>query len=200
MSPIENFINDGYTPILVKGLPLNADSKVVVVGGYLGHSTEMLVEYFNPEIMVIEPVPQYVYELNQRFSQNKKVRVIPVACASVAGRISISVDGERSGSFYGETDLITVEAKTLSEILADGDTDLVEMNIEGGEYQVLPELIRSGKINSIKYLNIQFHVLSSDSDFERAHIRKGLMATHIQTFSYDWVWEQWTRKMDHVCP
>jgi hypothetical protein len=70
---------------------------------------------------------------------------------------------------------------------------LVEMNIEGGEYAVIPHLIATGQINNIRILLIQFHMYSLNEEYLRSQVRERLSLTHTLVFSYDWVWEKWER-------
>jgi FkbM family methyltransferase len=194
LAPIESFILDGYNTRLYEGLLLDENSEVVVVGGYVGVSAQEIFQKFSPNLKIIEPVPEYVVELNKIFSGNKSVAVIPLACSNVNGYMTLSVDGERSGSFYGGKNSITVQSKPLSQIIGDGEIDFIEVNIEGAEYDVIPELVDSGKISNVRVINIQFHQLDSESDYKRAVVRRLLRRTHIQNWSYDWVWEQWVRR------
>lgn len=193
LAPIEQFILDGYNSRLYEGLSLDEKSKVVIVGGYIGVSAKDIFHKFSPEMKIIEPVPEYVAELNRIFSKHEKVSVIPVACSNEIGTMTLSIDGERSGSYYGGTNSITVQTKPLSQIIDNEEIDFMEVNIEGAEYEVIPELVDSGMICKVRVINIQFHRLDSDSDYKRAKVRNLLRNTHIQNFTYDWVWEQWVR-------
>jgi hypothetical protein len=76
------------------------------------------------------------------------------------------------------------------------DIGLLEINIEGGEYNLLSDLIESRQIKRIKTLLIQFHNNERNSEFQRASIRHLLQETHEQIFNYDWVWEKWKLKDD----
>ena len=46
-----------------------------------------------------------------------------------------------------------VDSEKITEI------DLLKINIEGGEYDVIPRLLDTKMINKIKYIQIQFHML-----------------------------------------
>jgi hypothetical protein len=70
----------------------------------------------------------------------------------------------------------------------------MKINIEGGEYELLPRMIESGIIDKIKLLQIQFHEISEDSLSQMNKIREKLKSTHNQVFAYPFVWECWINK------
>jgi len=74
----------------------------------------------------------------------------------------------------------------------------MKINIEGGEYEIIPYLIVSGHIKNIKQLQIQFHNFIPDSLNRMKSIQNDLSLTHIQTFSYEFVWENWVLKPEVV--
>ena len=71
---------------------------------------------------------------------------------------------------------------------------LLKINIEGGEYDLLDELIASGIIGRIRNIQVQFHDFIEESDDRMAEITNRLSATHKTTFSYRYVWDNWERK------
>ena len=72
--------------------------------------------------------------------------------------------------------------------------DLMKVNIEGGEYDLLPALIDAGIMPRIGILQVQFHLFSADDIPRRDAIRAHLAQTHDCDWSYDFVWEQWSRR------
>jgi hypothetical protein len=72
--------------------------------------------------------------------------------------------------------------------------DLLKVNIEGGEYELLPRLLETGLINRIKILQIQFHNVGWDSEMRMELICRELAKTHSPTYQYKFVWENWVRR------
>ncbi len=70
----------------------------------------------------------------------------------------------------------------------------MEINIEGGEYEVLPRLIDVGMVKDIDRLQIQFHSFVDNAAARREDIQSKLAKTHEMVWCYDFVWECWTRK------
>ena len=72
--------------------------------------------------------------------------------------------------------------------------DAIKVNIEGGEFDLLPYLVTTGVIGSIGTLQVQFHRLSYSSPAAREAVREQLQRTHRQTWCYPFVWEEWVRQ------
>ena len=70
----------------------------------------------------------------------------------------------------------------------------MKINIEGGEFSVLPNLIENNNISNINNLQVQFHNFIDDAENLRAKIRNDLSQTHELTYDYFFVWENWEKK------
>ena len=69
----------------------------------------------------------------------------------------------------------------------------MSINIEGAEYDVLSNLIKTGNIEKIKFLQVQFHDFMPNSKVLREVILRQLKKTHKLRFSYPFVWESFSR-------
>lgn len=74
--------------------------------------------------------------------------------------------------------------------------DLVKIDIEGGEYDVLPQLIETGLISRIRFLQIQFHRFVDGAVQKRENLREHLRKTHTESWCYPFIWESWEAKGD----
>jgi hypothetical protein len=86
------------------------------------------------------------------------------------------------------------ELRSIVEVVAElgiDKIDLLKVNIEGGEFDLLPEIVRSGLVRKIRYIQIQFHNFDADAPAARSRIRHDLSATHRQMWNFDFVWESW---------
>jgi len=72
--------------------------------------------------------------------------------------------------------------------------DLIKINIEGGEYDLVPRMIESGIVNKCKIIRIQFHDWIPGAFAMRKKIVKELSKTHEVEWSFPLVWESWIRK------
>ena len=179
---------------------LNKDSIVLDIGGYTGVWASQILEKYDCQIYILEPVPDFYEKLKQRFMKcprvlSKMVGVSP----DVDKELTINLDGDATlcldDSPFGTT---TIHLSPIEKILEDlniEEVDLVQINIEGAEYAVLKEWLRSGTINRFKKLQIQFHqVAGIDYLSERSYIQNKLAEIgYIKVFDYPFVWESWEK-------
>jgi hypothetical protein len=69
--------------------------------------------------------------------------------------------------------------------------DLLNINIEGAEYDLLNYLTKTPIIYNIKNIQIQFHDFIENAEVKRNIIHAKLNNTHKMTYNYDFVWENW---------
>ena len=70
----------------------------------------------------------------------------------------------------------------------------MKINIEGGEFEVIPELIKTNLISRVDNLQVQFHEFIDNSKYKRDEIQKKLRKTHRLTYNYYFVWENWEKQ------
>ena len=179
--------------------PLNADSVVFDLGGYHGDFAASMVDQFNCYVHIFEPVPDFARMCKQRFTGNSKVQVLPFGLSSTNGefRISAAADGSSLIRPDSAAKSITVQVRSFAEYVKQAGIDridLMKINIEGGEYDVLPHVIEQGWIGRISHLQIQFHDFVDGHLAKRDAIRAQLAQTHAETWCYRFVWENWRIK------
>lgn len=180
--------------------PLNQDSVVFDLGGYKGDFAYEISKKFGCKIFVFEPVLDFHEMCVDRFKGNKSITCMNYGLSSRSGHLDINLS-ENSSSFFSATGSEGGKQRVKIESIADcirkleiKRISLMKINIEGGEFDVLPELIASGDIARIDYLQIQFHNFVADAAKRRAEIRATLLETHKEMWNYDFVWESWERK------
>jgi len=195
LTPIGRFYRDGHNSLLYKNF-FDKQKPVLVLGGYLGDSVQsFLSESPSRRILVMEPVKDFSNRMSERFEKASNVKVLPYGAAGASGKRIFSISGEKSGEFSlpplsEEVDVIDI-AQVVSE---HGPFHVMEVNIEGSEYEVLHRLIESGQIEEFDVLLLQFHNIDASSATEKNRISKILSLTHSVRFEYEWIWERWDRK------
>lgn len=192
LAPIEAFSNQGYTQSLYKGLGLTEKSQVLILGGYKGDSTLHIYNEFNCHVKVLEPIEDYANEIASRINFPSKITIERCAASSNAEGLLLNLGGERTSQFVQSEQVVNVESRDIA-LLVQGmrQVDLLEMNIEGGEYEVLNRLISTDNITRISTILVQFHNLGLISELERSKLRNSMNLTHENIFTFDWVWERW---------
>ena len=104
-----------------------------------------------------------------------------------------------NNSFYSQCNspCFCLQVDEIGEVYILWDTlnitniNLLKINIEGGEFPLLFELIKNNKIKNIKNLQIQFHNFVPNAKILREEIRSVLNQTHHLTYDYYFIWENW---------
>jgi FkbM family methyltransferase len=178
---------------------INKDSVVMDLGGYTGVWAQQIIDKYDPNMYIIEPIENFYNGMVERFKDNDKVHLLNVGISTKnkTDKLFLSNDGTSSNINGGES--IDVEFNTMNKVLDIWDlteVDLLQVNIEGDEYPLLESMLENGIINKFKNIQIQFH-LGIDNDIERReNIRKGLMNNGFNIkFDYPFVWESWTKSV-----
>jgi FkbM family methyltransferase len=173
---------------------LNEHSVVYDIGGYRGEWAGPIFEKFHCYIEIFEPVNQFVTLLTRQFSGNSKVVVHPFGLAGRKSTAKINVDAEASSLFKNDSGSELIHLEKASKWIRHDRVDLLKMNIEGGEYAVLEDLIEKGLIARFENLQLQFHTFAPNALARRKKLQKLLSKTHEMTFNYYFVWENWRLK------
>lgn len=70
----------------------------------------------------------------------------------------------------------------------------MKVNIEGAEFDLLAHMIDTGLMERVKELQVQFHAFVPDAQQRLDDLRGGLGRTHEQSWCYDFLWENWSRR------
>jgi|LakMenEpi03Aug12_release.lakeMendotaPanAssembly.Ray.scaffolds.fasta_scaffold242739_2 FkbM family methyltransferase len=176
--------------------PLTPNSIVIDLGGFTGIWAQQIIDLYNCHLYIIEPVEEFYLRMVTKFSHNNKVKLMNVGVSN-ENKESIIYLNSDSSSLNGSG--IPIKAKFLTlekifEIWNINSVDLIQINIEGHEYDVLENIITSHILNKIKYIQIQFHKgIEKDSE-RRNFIREQLQSKGFKNrFNYAFVWECWEK-------
>lgn len=171
---------------------LRPSARVLVLGGYTGASTIRYAETAE-RVLSLEPVESFRDQMLKRAQGLENVECFDFAASKADGKLLLSLgsDGTSSVRSVG-SEVLEVESRDIGPFVTkQGPFELLECNIEGGEYEVLPRLIETGSILDVKKLLVQFHDIGPESDLMRVRIAHSLSKTHTRVWSFDWVWELW---------
>ncbi len=195
---IERWVRDAGDKTLRVHYDLGPESTVVDLGGYLGQCASDLYAMYRCRIFVFEPVAAYAAAATRRFARNDAIRVFPYGLAASTGAAEITVDGYSSSIFIQGETRETIELMDVVECLRDdlglSAIDLMEINIEGAEYDLLDRVLGENYHLAIRNIQVQFHDFVEGAQQRRQDIRRRLSATHELTYEYYFVWENWRRR------
>ncbi len=200
----EKWDADNGEELLLRTHDLNENSIVFDVGGYTGEWARAIVDKYDPNLYAFELVQGHCNAMLKKFRHNEKVRVFHYGLASADAIVPINMRGSATSTVTGygpkvETCQLRRAWDAILDVLhaislEDVSIDLMAINIEGGEYDLLPHLIETGLITRIRELVIQFHMLWPSSYSEWKKIRERLNVTHGEAWGYPFVWEKWVRR------
>ena len=176
------------------------DSIVVDVGAHMGDWSEKMYTRFNCKILAYEPVNEYYIQLKKNISQFENIESYNFGLGRKNEKIRIQRRGVQTTILNQHTDFDDIiEIKDIASLkeLNNISIDLMNINIEGGEYDLLNRVIETRIINNIYNIQIQFHEWHPSigkSKVRRNQIHIKLMETHQLDYTYDFVWEKWSKK------
>ncbi|UWQ18653.1 FkbM family methyltransferase [Jannaschia sp. M317] len=187
---------DGGDAIRMRFDGLGPDDTVLDFGGFEGNWADHMHRTHGCKVHVFEPHPAFADRLTRRFADTPAVTVHPYAVGSHDGELTLSDDGDASSALSGEG-RVTGQVRALSDVLPtlpEARFAVAKVNIEGGEYDLLPALIETGALGRIDVLQVQFHLYTRAHLQERSDLIQQIEHSHLPDFSYPFVWEQWTRR------
>ena len=197
---VKKWLADGGDHNLRLDYPeLTSGSIVFDLGGYLGDFTAAIIERYNCKAYIFEPHPEYFSKCIERFSSYENVMVLNYGLADKNGEffLSNSLDGS---SFinpnHSQKDGIKCVIRDLSSVLNELDIksiDLMKINIEGGEFPLMEHIISCDKQAIVGQYQIQFHNFVENAVDRRMQISRALSKTHVRTWCYTFVWENWRK-------
>lgn len=171
---------------------LNEDSMVLDIGAYHGDWIKRIADKYGCFVYGFEPAPKAFGLAEKTLSGYAKVCLYNFALGKKNGIFPLG-DAERSGaSFYKNTSpVIQVPMKDVVEVLEEqhiDHIDLTSINIEGGEFDLLPYIIDVGLVHSTDRFMIQWHHILRD-----ASIQEKLAQTHKMLWNHG-TWEAWGKR------
>ncbi len=189
----EWFSNDGDNTLLVEH-DLNNESIVIECGGYLGHWTDQINRMYEPKIYVYEPVKNYFDTLQNRFKDIKNVNIYNLGLSSRTFESKIYLNNDGSSVLRKSSNCEIIKLIDIVDILSLKEfqkIDLIQINIEGSEYDLIERIIDYGLIRNIKKIQVQFHNFVDNAENRRKIIQTRLKNTHKLIWDYPFIWELW---------
>ncbi len=176
---------------------LNESSIVFDVGGYKGDFTDKIFNKFQSYIYIFEPHPRFYKNLKIKYKNNPKIKVYNYGLSDNNSTISLN-DLDDGSSFYKKSNKTYLcEMKEFNSIfkgLKIEKINLMKINIEGGEFSLMDNIIQNNLLNRVENYQIQFHNFVEEASRKRINIIKSLKNTHNLKWCYEFVWESWKIK------
>jgi FkbM family methyltransferase len=199
LTPQERWEKDKGDEIKIIDYPLDSTSQVIEIGGFTGVWSKKIIDKFNPNLIIVEPVPSFVYELKRNFGKNPKVIIEGVAISTSNKKINLYVNGcATSETIKVSNKKISVDCYDINYLITKynlSKIDLIQVNIECEEYPLIINWIETGFLKNVKYLQVQFHTFCENYEEKYESISQGLKEIGFEiNYKYDFVWESWINK------
>ena len=178
--------------------PLSSSSIFFDVGGHLGYFSKNILDKFNCQVYVFEPLSDNFEKLKENLKDYSNIKFYKIALSDFDGITSIS-DLGASASLFDRSEgttknkAIVKSFKTFVDEEEIIEIDFMKINIEGSEFELLDHMIDTGYISKVNHLQIQFHNFVNDSEVKRKTIRDKLKYSHKNIFNFPFIWERWDR-------
>lgn len=197
LSEAKRWFKDNGDETLRLDYELNENSLVFDVGGYKGNFTDKIFNKFKPYIYIFEPHPEFYKNLKSKYKNNPKIRVYNYGLSNKNSRISFG-DLDDGSSFYKKSNKTYLckmkEFHSVFKSFKIEKISLMKINIEGGEFPLMDNIIQNNLLNRVENYQIQFHNFVEDAYSKRNNIIKSLKNTHNLKWCYEFVWESWKIK------
>ena len=196
LSPMDAWTRAGGNRLRTEELDLTPGDVVLDFGGYRGEYAETLIARYGCTVHVFEPVPEFADYIRSR-SSDERLRIHQVAIGPERTKQTLYLGEDATGiGISGEQVEIDVESPAYLTERGIVGARLAKINIEGGEYSMLPALDDSGLLENIERIFVQFHSIDAGSEADRARCRALLRKHHDCDWEYSFVWESWTKRKD----
>lgn len=176
---------------------LTPDSIVLDCGGYEGNWAKHIAARYGCRVHVFEPIPTFFRQCLAALRDSPTVTVHNMGVGNRTAIIPMHVNGDSSGAYAYQGELVDVSIQPLHIIFNNygiGAADLVKLNIEGGEFDVLEDIIANGLIKRIRDIQVQWHAVVPDAEKRFAKLQQALAKTHELNRDSGWVWQNWSLK------
>ncbi len=191
------FRRDGGEALRFK-YDIKDDDVVFDLGGYQGDWAAKLPN-MNCNIYIFEPVKKFSEDCSNRFKGRKNIHCYDFGLDATTHKAEISHEADGSSQYHNQGETEVAEFVGIEDFMSEHGIDsvkLMKMNIEGGEYDILEELIRTGNIRRFENIQIQFHDIPEiNSEVRMKRIWEELEKTHKLTWAYrPYIHENWELK------
>ena len=194
--PYYKWVRDEGDDKLLLDYDLDDQSIFFELGGYNGTYSKKILETFNPQTYIFEPSKKY-YDLLVEQLIYSNVKIYNFGLADINKVAYLKHDSDASYITHNQSEYSEkIELRKLSEFIHNEkirSISLININIEGSEYEVLEDMIDSKIISIVENIQIQYHRNVRGYRKKRSQINKKLSRTHQRIWNYDYVWERWAK-------
>jgi FkbM family methyltransferase len=177
--------------------PLTSESIVFDVGAYTGDYAAEIGSRYRCRVEAFEPIEAYADLAREAVADLAQVTVHTFGLSDRTKTLDMTVEGLGSSAFRSGSDSVPASFRDVSEVISDArcaQIDLIKINVEGGEYEILPRLIETRQIEICNFILVQFHLIRNGDRDRYSAVATGLSKTHRLAWRFPFIWELWERR------
>lgn len=177
--------------------PLTESSHVWEIGGFEGRWAQQMWDKYHCHITIFEPQLWAVDRMRKRFAGIDKITIHPYGLWLDDCNIALGASETDGASLFAtRPPWEVVKMRNIHEVIAEHppEVDLALMNIEGAEYDLLPELILENEMRFFKNFWCQFHPGHLSRDHDAGRIFADLEQTHKKIWDFFPTATAWRKK------
>ena len=176
---------------------LDENSKVIDLGGFHGLWADQIIVKYNPNITLVEPIPEYYSYLVNKFKNNPKVSILNYGISTLNYDGELYLNGDGTSKFIETAQTIPVKFITMLELfnkIGGGQIDLIQINIEGEEYPLLESMLEDDSILNFNNIQIQYHTFIENALERKLKIQERMLENFNKNYDYPFIFEGWSLK------
>jgi len=173
---------------------------VIDCGAHIGDITQCFFDR-GAIVHAFEPHPEAFAPLSSRFANEPNVRCYNQAVSKEAGRLKLylahdddSMGAVQASSLMAEKDnvstdrFVEVEVIRLTDFLTSlGHVRFLKMDIEGAEYDVLPDMIDAGAHRNVDFIVVETHERSMGLKPKHTALQAKIAKNRITNIDLNWL-------------
>lgn len=174
--------SDGDNTLAIDWPGVGEDSIIFDIGGYKGRWALQMAEKYNPIIYFFEPQNWAAQEAKEEL-KDYKVTVYNYGLWTHRALLPLGDFGRDGASLLkpDHADMEPVMVVDIDQFIALKEINYIDvclLNVEGGEFVLIPYMIGTGIMEKIGYFWCQFHLFVQGSDRKLNMIKKMMSMTH----------------------
>mmetsp|Transcript_29982 Transcript_29982/g.69811 ORF Transcript_29982/g.69811 Transcript_29982/m.69811 type:complete len:477 (+) Transcript_29982:36-1466(+) len=187
--------------------PLTPASVVIDLGGHKGTWARQIARTYGCKVHVFEPLARFRSKSEEMSRELPSVSHYPFAIVGTAPQDTGVMAVRGASSHLLPTSSVKEGAEKQEEVqvreiawalqhlsLTEAGVALLKLNVEGAEVGILEALVKSGDVRRVQDIQVQFHETTMQTAVHVEGVRASLNATHCLTYSFPFIWENWSRR------
>lgn len=175
------------------------DALCLDCGANIGLITDIIL-FMNGKSVCFEPNKTALNILHKKYDANPNVKIEPLAVSNKNGTAELSLYGQYDRGanicdFHGEPEKpkiisYTVDTLKMSDYINNLSKNvyLLKLDVEGSEFDVIPDLIQSGAIHKCQHILCETHArFFADGDEKLKNLQQIISENKISNIYMEWI-------------